>query len=174
MPKSCRRVVTGLDAAGKSAVIMEGESENVVSLDAWPGLHVTTLWVTDEFPVVNRGDEDQGLRSAGHGPSENGTVFRYYQFPPDSNRPENPTALLGLEGATEEDLAIHPMMHATESIDYVVVVSGRISMVMGDGSEIDLGPGDCVVQRGTKHAWSNKGTEPACLFAACVAGATAE
>jgi len=167
-------VVTGLNAQGKSSVVMDGESPNVVSVEPWPGLHITTLWVTDEFPVTNEGADDQGLKPAGHGPSSSGTVFRYYQFPPDENRPEHPSRMLGLEGATEEDLKVHPMMHATDSIDYVVVVSGNIWMTMADGTEVKLNPGDCVVQRGTKHGWSNKGSEPACLFAACVAGSMAE
>jgi hypothetical protein len=30
-----------------------------------------------------------------------------------------------------------------------------------DDSEVVLGPGDVLVQRGTNHAWSNRGTTPA-------------
>ena len=37
-------------------------------------------------------------------------------------------------------------------------------MVMEKG-EVLLRPGDCIVQRGTSHAWKNKGNKP-CLLAA--------
>ena len=54
-------------------------------------------------------------------------------------------------------------MHKTNSIDYLVVISGEMWMVMEKG-EVLLRPGDCIVQRGTIHNWVNRGTE-ACLVA---------
>src|SRR6266699_1015795 len=51
-------------------------------------------------------------------------------------------------------------MHRTETIDYVIVLSGEIEMEMDD-STIKLKAGDVLVQRGTNHAWINRGTEPA-------------
>ena len=65
---------------------------------------------------------------------------------------------------TEEDQAKHPTMHKTNSIDYLVVISGEMWMVMEKG-EVLLRPGDCIVQRGTNHALKNKGDKP-CLLAA--------
>jgi hypothetical protein len=41
----------------------------------------------------------------------------------------------------------HPAIHRTRSIDYVIVIEG----------EVRLGAGDVVVQRGTNHAWINRG-----------------
>jgi hypothetical protein len=38
-------------------------------------------------------------------------------------------------------------MHQTPTIDFLVVVSGRMELLMDEGSA-KLGPGDCVVQRG--------------------------
>ena len=55
-------------------------------------------------------------------------------------------------------------MHVTETIDYVVVISGELNLVLDD-SEVPLRPGDCLVQRGTSHAWRNTGTGP-CRLAA--------
>ena len=49
-------------------------------------------------------------------------------------------------------------------IDYLVVIAGEMWMVMEEG-EVLLRPGDCIVQRGTNHAWVNKGDVP-CLLAA--------
>ena len=42
------------------------------------------------------------------------------------------------------------------SLDYLVVISGEMWMVMEKG-EVLLRPGDCIVQRGTNHAWKSKG-----------------
>jgi quercetin dioxygenase-like cupin family protein len=50
-------------------------------------------------------------------------------------------------------------MHRTETIDYVIVLSGEIDMETDD-STIKLKAGDVLVQRGTNHAWINHGTEP--------------
>ena len=51
-------------------------------------------------------------------------------------------------------------MHRTETVDYVLVLSGEIDMETDD-STISLKAGDILVQRGTNHAWVNRGTEPA-------------
>ena len=50
-------------------------------------------------------------------------------------------------------------MHKTNSIDYAVILSGEIDMLV-DEDEVHLQAGDVVVQRGTYHAWANRGTEP--------------
>ena len=55
-------------------------------------------------------------------------------------------------------------MHRTDSIDYQIVLSGEIDMLLDD-DEVHLKMGDVVVQRGTNHAWVNRGTEP-CVIAA--------
>ena len=66
-------------------------------------------------------------------------------------------------GANVEKDARHPFMHRTDSLDYSVILSGEIYMLMDD-EDIHLTAGDVVVQQGTNHAWSNRGTEP-CLIA---------
>ena len=47
-------------------------------------------------------------------------------------------------------------MHRTETIDYGIVLEGELWLMLDDGSETRLGPGDVVVQRGTDHAWENR------------------
>lgn len=61
-------------------------------------------------------------------------------------------------------------MHATDSLDLVVVVAGRVRLVL-ESAEVDLGPGDAVVQQGTWHAWRNPWEEP-CVLAGVVIGAS--
>ena len=47
-------------------------------------------------------------------------------------------------------------MHRTASVDYGIVLEGEITLVLDD-SEVTLRAGDIVVQRGTDHAWANRG-----------------
>ena len=61
-------------------------------------------------------------------------------------------------------------MHRTATIDYVVMIEGTMNLVLDD-TEIVLRPGDCLVQRGTNHAWRNTG-DGLCRFAAVLVDAT--
>ena len=51
------------------------------------------------------------------------------------------------------------LMHATDTIDYLVILSGRVTLVLEEG-EVDLGPHDFVVDRGVVHGWRNPHDEP--------------
>ena len=44
-------------------------------------------------------------------------------------------------------------------MDYAIVLSGEIWALMDEGETL-LRAGDVLVQRGTNHAWSNRGTAP--------------
>ena len=68
-------------------------------------------------------------------------------------------------GAQVADAAArrHPGMHKTDTVDYAIVLSGEIYAVMDEG-EVLLRAGDCLVQRGTSHAWSNR-TQTPCVIA---------
>jgi uncharacterized cupin superfamily protein len=66
--------------------------------------------------------------------------------------------LSGAQGGTR-----HALMHRTKSIDYAVVISGEIDMLLDD-AEVHLQAGDVLVQQGTLHAWVNRGRE-ACRVA---------
>jgi len=48
-------------------------------------------------------------------------------------------------------------MHKTDTLDYAIVIEGEIDMLMDDTS-VHLKAGDVLIQRGTNHAWSNRGT----------------
>ncbi len=54
----------------------------------------------------------------------------------------------------------HPMMHRTETIDYAIVLSGEITMLLDEG-DVVLKAGDILVQCGTNHAWANRSQAPA-------------
>jgi mannose-6-phosphate isomerase-like protein (cupin superfamily) len=55
--------------------------------------------------------------------------------------------------------APHPLMHRSQTIDYGIILSGEIWLVLDD-SEILCKAGDVIVQRGTSHAWSNRSDCP--------------
>jgi quercetin dioxygenase-like cupin family protein len=51
-------------------------------------------------------------------------------------------------------------MHRTETVDVGVVLDGETWLLLDDGSETRMGPGDAVVQRGTNHSWENRSDRP--------------
>jgi quercetin dioxygenase-like cupin family protein len=53
-------------------------------------------------------------------------------------------------------------MHRTSSVDYGIVISGRVELELDDGAKTLLGPGDVVVQRGTIHLWRNPSDSEIC------------
>jgi quercetin dioxygenase-like cupin family protein len=133
-----RRVITGHDASGKAVV----EIDEVVkhALTGRPGATGINVWTTEGFPASNDGAEDAGQRKVGT-TLPNGTIFRVLEFAP----------------------GLAPRNHRTDSIDYIVVMSGEIDMEL-DGTTVNLKAGDVLVQRGTIHNWFNRGTEP-CVIA---------
>ena len=58
-------------------------------------------------------------------------------------------------------------MHKTETIDYIILLKGDVSLIL-DEEEVRLQPFDVVVQRGTNHAWVNHSDEPALLIAVLI------
>ena len=171
--QNIRRIVTGHNAQGRSNITFAGDATNVLDSPAWPGSRVTELWVTEEIPVDNTGETDRGARPIRHDPGPGGTIFRVVEIPPESKTTIDTAAAFADIGSTRvptaEDSARHPSMHATDSVDYLVVISGEMHMLMEEG-EILLKAGDCIVQRGTKHAWVNRSNAP-CVMAAILVDA---
>jgi quercetin dioxygenase-like cupin family protein len=68
------------------------------------------------------------------------------------------------------DTSRHPMMHTTATVDYILLLSGEISLLLDEGDPIKLKPFDAVVQRATNHSWVNTGAAPALLMCVMVGG----
>lgn len=168
------RVVTGHDEKGRSRILFDDSGSNNIVIESWPGgLKVSELWVTGESPANLDSDEDRALRPFSLNPVGGGTMFRRIEFPPKTGiRQEDAGAIWGDLGSeskpTDEMVEQHFSMHRTDSIDYLVILSGEIRMVMDEG-EVLLKPGSCVVQQGTNHEWINEGTEPCVLVGIMVA-----
>jgi mannose-6-phosphate isomerase-like protein (cupin superfamily) len=173
MPRPVRRVVTGHDAGGKAVVISDGPAPfvHVNALD--PEWYSTDIWRTGEMPArIARAAAEPTLGPRRQLPQRHGTVLRINHFPPeneavrkmDADASRRAFAALGNEqAATFGRGGRHPLMHRTETIDYAIVLSGEITMVLDD-ADVLLKAGDVVVQCGTNHAWSNRSKAP-CVVA---------
>jgi mannose-6-phosphate isomerase-like protein (cupin superfamily) len=156
-----RRVVVGLDADNKSVVMFD----NRMPLQAGPyGLQSTNLWITNSYPIGFSFKDDTASIPVGVSPLDNGTKFRVVEFPPLDAATEakmEPGFLMKAVGpvAPAKGRSVtHPLMHRTRSVDYAVVLSGEIDMMLDDAT-VHLKPGDTIVQQATNHAWVNHGTE---------------
>ncbi len=165
MSSQIRRVVTGKDASGKAVALIDGPAPNVVA-NKVRGTISTQLWITNSTPADVSGNKDAASQEVGVPPPGNGSNFRIIEFPPEKEVKASYDDLLkavraqGLapEGPSR-DHPRHPGMHRTRTLDYVIVLSGEIDMLMDD-SEVHLKAGDVVVQRATNHAWVNRSDKP--------------
>lgn len=159
MGSKIRRVVTGHDEDGTAIIARDSIAENV-RVRAANGLTSTLLWTEDATPADNAGDVDKADREIGVAPPDGGSVFRIVEFVPDNDGVSNEDMKreLGLDPDSGGPVR-HPGMHRTRSVDYAIVISGEIDMLV-DEDEVHLKAGDVIVQRGTNHAWANRGTEP--------------
>jgi quercetin dioxygenase-like cupin family protein len=135
-----RRVVTGHDTTHRAHVLWDEAIDE--ALRGKSGF-VTPMWATANAPAdIRVGDDVADPREGPHAtaPAPLGTRFLVMDYPP------------GGEG----------VMHRTETLDYVVMVSGQIDLVTDDAT-VHLRAGDVVVQRGTNHAWRNPYTQIARL-----------
>jgi mannose-6-phosphate isomerase-like protein (cupin superfamily) len=168
-----RRVLTGHDADGKSAIIADGPAQNVKEMASMPGLALTDLWETVSAPASNAGGADAALRPVRLEPPRNGTLLRIVEFPPDSawrSGADGREAFKSIGAGHAQDRASSdPMMHRTSTVDYIIVLKGEIHAIM-ETSEVLLRTGDVLVQRGTNHSWSVRGAEP-CVIAAVLVNA---
>ena len=137
-----RRVVTGPEG-----VVSDGQAP--LTVDAAGGFGVTeVLWLDGPVRTVADGSD----RTGGGFPLEppaGGASSRIIRMP-----------LTGewVRVAGDDDAA--PGMHATDTLDLMVVLDGEILLGMADGTETTVRAGDAVVQRGTLHRWRVSGDGP--------------
>jgi mannose-6-phosphate isomerase-like protein (cupin superfamily) len=164
MAREPRRIVTGHDTEGKSVIIIDG-----------PPTPFGAYWLTDTTPVDNNASGDRAAEVRKLEPPPGGSIFRFASIPPEDPKvtPEERERQIAKLFAQMEadhcrvDTSRHPGMHKTRTIDYVVLLSGEVTLVL-DRGQVDLKPFDVVVQRGTNHAWINKGKEPALIAAVLI------
>jgi mannose-6-phosphate isomerase-like protein (cupin superfamily) len=155
-----RRVVTGLDARNHAVVLFD--SRIPLKRDS-PVLSSTNFWITDSTPP-SLSSQDTANRPIGVSPPDNGTKFRLVEFAPldPATEAKLPPEMImkGVSHPPEKGIPVrHPMMHRTRTLDYAVILSGEIDMMLDDTS-VHLKQGDMIVQQATNHGWVNHGTEP--------------
>jgi len=170
-----RRIVTGLDANGKSSVISDGRVEARTAA-AVPGYGWHRLWSWDETPTVpNAGLEPSGPN---HFPEPGGVRFIVFTVPPSSVPTPHDLDAEAARFELEEKFpgrAAHMEdhqtgLHTTATIDLIYVAEGEISLELDDGREVHLKTGDTLVQNGVRHAWRNHSSKP-CTLVVTIVGA---
>lgn len=127
-----RRVVTGLDAGGKSAIILDGPP---APMSATGGM----VWRTDNVPADNSGSDDVASGPFSFDMMEGGgSTFMVVEYP----------------------VGMGEFWHSTRTIDYIVVLEGEVVLMLETG-EVRLRKHDFLVDRGVVHSWRNDGPEPA-------------
>jgi hypothetical protein len=147
-----RRVVTGFDGRGRSVVVDDGQPGfTVESVDGGP--ETTVAWHVPGTPVVPPAPGDPTVGFTEVFPRAGGSTLLMVTHPPGA----------GVTGGTGMDSdagaavgADERGMHAIDTVDYIVVVAGQVWLELDDGVEVVLGPGDVLVQNGTRHGWRNR------------------
>ena len=144
-----RRIVTTEGEDGKSLILADGPSPNVVELN---GSRIERFWETQAMPVSIPVDEDLGA-AAGNAYREGfvGSSLYIADIPPGS----------GLE-----DIPLHKQ----DSLDYIALLAGEIDLVLDNGETLAMKPGDVLVQAGNAHSWVNRGKVSARLLCVVLTG----
>jgi mannose-6-phosphate isomerase-like protein (cupin superfamily) len=156
------RVVTTLDANNRSTTLIDQVETLAVSKSGNAG---AILWTTNSGPAGFSFNKDAAPKEMGIAPPDNGTVIRVVEFPPldaatEAKLPKN--LMMNIVGADAPARGVpvsHPLMHRTRTVDYAIIMSGEIDMMLDDKT-VHLKAGDVAVQQATNHAWINHGKEP--------------
>jgi mannose-6-phosphate isomerase-like protein (cupin superfamily) len=164
-PPLARRVITGVDEAGRSIISQDDDVSTWIRRPT--GSLIMDVWRIDELPTTFAQEPDAADELVLL-PSRGGVCVRLAVFPPDSDIDPDAKAayeasLASIYGEQGDGASSQvPGMHRTETVDVVTVVDGEIWMVMDEG-ETCLRAGDTLVQRGTRHAWQNRSDRPCTL-----------
>jgi quercetin dioxygenase-like cupin family protein len=138
MSATTRRIVTGHAADGRSVVLSDAPVPHVRDV---PAACFDEVWATGAAPEMLAAEPAGEPTGPGSriGAAPGGSVIRVIEF--DGSGGPSP-------------------MHRTRTLDYGIVLEGEVVLILSD-SEVTLGPGDVVIQRGTDHAWDNRSGKPA-------------
>ena len=128
-----RRLVTGDDHAGHSALLFTTAGANTIELN---GAKITRLWESDGVPAeLPIGSDRGGTAANAYRDGFRGTSLYVADIPP-GNRNAIP-------------------MHREDSLDYIAVLAGEIDLVLETAS-VTMRAGDVLVQGGNLHTWVNR------------------
>jgi uncharacterized cupin superfamily protein len=158
-----RRVITGVDADGKSVFISDEQLEPAVP-PLLGGVKIVQLFGEDSIPTVpNDGTFPDDLRFFASG--RESYRFMICSYPPASEvtPPDDiEAATAETERVTPGILDLGPMaygLHYTPSVDLIYVLGGEVTITLDDAATTVLKAGDSLMQCGARHAWANNGSE---------------
>lgn len=127
-----RRLVTSHDNDARAFV----HRDDLLHGEVQPhGNGVTLLWSSDSSPANVISTEDRGKIHTGL--VNNGSILRIVDFPPHT---------VG-------------QIHRSISLDYILVLKGKVVLTLDDGSKTPVEEGGLVVQQATMHGWDNETDE---------------
>lgn len=158
-----RRVITGLDDSGRSAVV--ADEPTPVRLET-AGMTICDIWQVESLPVKVLG-RDATTGQVLLSPAKTGFVYRVTTKAPDSEWDVAGEYRALLESMGDADALTDggtglPGLHQSDTIDIVTIISGELVAVSETGEKV-LKAGDSIVTRGTKHSWSNRTDKPVVL-----------
>jgi len=129
-----RRIVSGLDSKGESAIVIDEEMQFSSGFSSGNVL----AWMTENAPADNEAFPQPGAVFDFNLIHSAASTFNLARMPP---------------GSRSE-------MHATNTIDYITMISGQITFGV-ETCSVTLSPGDLLIDRGIIHSWRNDGIEDA-------------
>lgn len=146
-----RRVITGVDAAGRSYFASVDEVKPAFA----------ELWASAPGDPLTAAPPAAGAGPAPIEPPMGATTWRIFELPDDAVVAEylRSQGLPGHDGSA---------FHRTHTLDYILILDGELTLEVDTGS-LAVRSGDCVVQRGTNHAWRNKSGRPVRMAAVMIA-----
>lgn len=158
-----RRIVTGHDDDNRAVIATDGPPGRIFDELGEEGLVFYEIWNTRETPaLVDRNDEEPAEERLVLAPPPGGTRIRILDIPPDKPEADFDAVFENIGGKDAhvgEASQRHASFHRTRSIDYGIVLSGEITLLLDIG-ETTVRAGDIVVQRGTNHGWVNRSDQP--------------
>lgn len=143
-----RRIVTGHSDEGKAVIdsdkllepfdprlLVNQNSQTEVERSLQPGGGFIHIFRTESFPASNQGEWTEFHEKAIPLCDQTGTTMRVVDMPPGTSSP----------------------LHRTITVDLGVVLKGEVVLELDDKVEVTVHPGETIVQRGTIHAWHNRG-----------------
>ena len=140
-----RRVVTGIDAHGRHVITDDGAAPNTIVTDTVSVSEV--LWLDGPQPSI-ADDPDNAAGGFALEPPPGGASARIIRMPGIPAGADPDSTWLRVKGDSDST----PGMHATDTLDLMVVLEGSVVMGLEDGERV-IGPGEFVIQRGTQHRW---------------------
>lgn len=169
-----RRVVTGEDEHGKAVFVSDGDVDEITAA-LLPGGAFLRVWAGSSTPDL---PDDQSPPYSGRAfPLPGEFSFGFVTMAPTGtvDVPADLDLAAALDEVNEKLPGFielfepdAPGMHASDTIDCGMVLSGDPILELDDGETRQLAPGDTYVMRGTRHRWHNPGDVPVVLVAVAV------